>query len=78
MDQTASLSVCKGWPVSLGDPRRSDPELSELLLAALPSVLASSIRASQAVAASGLTPDTGLGGVVPEGELLPGETLAAK
>ena len=64
-DQTASLRVCNCC-VSLGDPRRSEPELeldedpSELLLLRL-SVLDNSMRASQAVAASGETPATGLG-----------------
>ena len=65
--QTASLRVCSGW-VSLGEPRRVSEEAeeaSEVLLALL-SVLESSIRASQAVAASGDT--RGLGGVCWPGE----------
>jgi len=63
--QTASLRVCRGCD-SLGEPRLSEEaeeEPSELLLARL-SVLDSSIRASQAVAASGET----LGGVSWPGE----------
>ena len=66
--QTASLRVCSGC-VSLGEPRRSEEaeeEASEDLLALL-SVLESSIRASQAVAASGDT--RGLGGVCWPGEV---------
>ena len=69
--QTASLRVCNGW-VSLGEPRLSEEaeeEPSELLLALLSVLdrLESSIRASQAVAASGDT--LGLGGVSWPGEV---------
>ena len=69
--QTASLRVCSGC-VSLGEPRLSeeaDEEPSELLLALLSVLerLESSIRASQAVAASGDT--RGLGGVCWPGEV---------